>query len=137
MSTETTFLFSKNSLPEIAKAIGATIKDGILTKNYGGGLKAIIVEGTYIEQTLLRFSRKTDEGVDVIKEMPLNYLGVNIGPSGVIFARPAVKGELVNFSQLTAHKMPTIDGFQKYKGGARKAAQIALKRQEEMFASIS
>lgn len=137
MSLETTFLFSKNSLPEIAKAIGVEVEDGMIIKDYGGGLRAIIAEDSYTEQTLLRFSRKTDEGVEVIKEMSLNYLGVNISPSGVIFARPAAKSELINFSQLTTDKMPIIDGFQRYKGGARKAARIALKRQEEMFVSIS
>ncbi|OGH24180.1 MAG: hypothetical protein A3B47_04945 [Candidatus Levybacteria bacterium RIFCSPLOWO2_01_FULL_39_24] len=135
MSSETTFLFSNKSLPEIAKAIGLMPKKGILTKNYGPASRITVVEDDYTEQTLLRQSVKTDEGMIVTKEVALNNLGVNISPRGVIFARAAEKGELVNFSKLTRDELPVIDSLQKPTGGIRKAARAALEKRRERFGS--
>jgi hypothetical protein len=130
---EKAFLFSNSSLPEIARAIGATVKDGTLMKNYGGGLRATIVQDSYTEQTLLRYSQKIEEETVVLKEISLNGKGVHVGDKGVIFAGPANKGELVSFSRLTKDGMPILDGLEKYKGGVRKAAWKASEKRRELF----
>lgn len=135
MPAETTFAFSKRSLPQIAKAIGEPIVGGRITKHYPGSLRATIVENTETEGMLLRFSQDAgEEGRVTIGEMALDNTGVHIDSSGVIFARStSTRGELVNFSKLTKDKKtPVIDGWKEPRGGVRKAAWVAREKRIKM-----